>query len=156
RLGRAEPVTAMTAALVLACVAQRWYRGATLVALSVPAAAAITEFLLKPLIGRLSYGSLSFPSGHTTGVFAVAAAVTVLLLARRGGRPAARTLRLALSLAAFLGATAVAVAVVGVGFHYFTDTVGGAAVGIGTVLATALALDLVSAGWPRRRGHSPA
>ena len=36
----------------------------------------------------------------------------------------------------------VAIAVIGLGWHYFTDTVAGAAVGIGTVCALALILDL--------------
>ena len=36
----------------------------------------------------------------------------------------------------------VAVGVIGLRWHYFTDTVAGAAVGIGTVCALALVLDL--------------
>ena len=154
RLGRPKSIAAMTAALALACLVWRWYRGA-LLTLSVPAAGVITEFGLKPLFGRLDSGSLSFPSGHATGMFALAAAVTVLLFARPGGGRAARALRLLLSLAAFLVAAAVAIAMVGLGVHYFTDAVGGAAVGTGTVLATALALDLTGSGWRRRRERRP-
>ncbi len=55
-------------------------------------------------------------------------------------------------------AAAVAVAVIGLEFHYFTDTVGGAAVGIGTVLLTAIILDFLSSGLQRsreRRSLSP-
>ncbi len=41
---------------------------------------------------------------------------------------------------AFLFATAVAIAMVGLWYHYFTDIIGGAAVGSGTVVLTALVL----------------
>jgi membrane-associated phospholipid phosphatase len=63
-------------------------------------------------------------------------------------------LRLLLALAAVLAAGAVAVALVGLGIHYFTDTVGGAAVATAVVLATALILD--RPGPPRQwRRQSP-
>ena len=150
QLGGPVPVTVMIAALVLACIVWRRYRKAALVAISVPAAAAITERLLKPLIGRTPAGSLSFPSGHATGVFALAAAAALLLSAPLG-TAALRALRLLLSFTAFLIATAVAVALIGQDIHDFTDTVAGAAVGIGTALLTALILDLLRSA--RRNPH---
>ena len=52
-LGQPRAVAAMTAALALACVVCRRYRGAALMALSVPIAAVITELLLKPYIGLI-------------------------------------------------------------------------------------------------------
>ena len=133
-------VTVMTVALVLACLATRRPRGAALVAVAVPAAGALTELLLKPLIGRTMRGALSFPSGHSTGAFAVAGACAVLLAgpSRPGMRAAARLL---LTLAAYLAACAVAVALIGLGIHYFTDTIAGAAVGMAVVLVTAFILD---------------
>jgi membrane-associated phospholipid phosphatase len=133
--GEPVPFTAMTAALALACVLWRWYEGAALVAISVPFATAVTELVLKPLIGGTSWGN-PFPSGHVTSVFALATALTVLL-AR-----VPRQLRLALVVAAFLLAGAVTIGVIGAHMHHFSDTIGGAAVGIGTVLLTALILDL--------------
>jgi undecaprenyl-diphosphatase len=147
-LGQPIPVIVMTVALVVACLATRRWRGAALVAVAVPAAEAVTELLLKPLIGRTLYGGLSYPSGHATGVFVLAAAVTVLLAGPLRPRLAG-PLRLLLALAALLAAAAVAVALIGLGYHYFTDTVGGAAVAIGTVLGTALLVDKVVP--PRRR-----
>jgi membrane-associated phospholipid phosphatase len=138
--GTPIPVIVMTAALVVACLATRRWRGAALVAVAVPAAEAVTELMLKHLIGRTLYGGLSYPSGHATSAFVLAAAATVLLTGPLQPRLAA-PVRLLLALAALLVAAAVAVAVIGLGFHYFTDTVGGAAVAIGTVLATALLLD---------------
>ena len=147
-LGTPIPVIAMTAALVLACLVTRRWRGAVLVAVAVPAAQAVTELLLKPLIGRTLGGSLSFPSGHATSVFALATAVAILL-AGPLRPPIPATARLLLALAAVLAAGAVAIAVVGLGYHYFTDTVGGATVAIGMVLAIALMLDMFSPYWRR-------
>jgi undecaprenyl-diphosphatase len=145
--GGPGPVAVMALALALACLTRRRYRGAALVVISVPAASMITELVLKPLIGRLMWSTLSFPSGHTTSVFAVAAVLTVLLIGRPGVGPP-RAVRATIALAAFLAATLVAFALVAEGVHYFTDTVAGAAVGTGTVLATALIIDLL---WPATR-----
>jgi undecaprenyl-diphosphatase len=108
----------------------------------------ITERLLKPLVGRTALGFLSFPSGHATGTFALATAITVLL----AGTPrVSRAVRLAAAAIAFAVASVVAAAMIALGFHYFTDAIGGAAVGIGTVLATALVIDLVMLAWRHSR-----
>lgn len=134
--GESVPFTVLTASLALACVLWRRYRAAALVAISVPLATAVTELVLKPLIGGTSWGN-PFPSGHVTSVVAMATALTVLL-AR-----VPRRLRLVLACTAFLMAGAVALGVIGAQMHHFSDTIGGAAVGVGTVLATALVLDLL-------------
>lgn len=148
-LGDPMPVIAMTAALVLVCLVTRRWRAAVLVAVSVPAAAAASELVLKPLIDRTLVGDLSFPSGHETRVFALAAAFAVLLTSPVWPRiPAA--VRLFLAAAVLLTACAVALALVGLGQHYFTDTVAGAAVGAAVVLATAIILDRLA-----RRGDGP-
>src|ERR1035441_4157257 len=139
-IGDPVPVTVMTVALVVACLATHRWHGALLVAVAVPLASALTEFLLKPLVDRTMQGALSFPSGHTTGMFALAGVCTVLLAGP--SRPRTRVgWRVLLGLAAYLAATAVAVAMVGLGAHYFTDTAAGAAVGTSVVLLTALILD---------------
>lgn len=129
--GEPVPFTGIAAALALACVLRRRYEGAVLVAISVPLAVAITELVLKSVIGGTSWGN-PFPSGHVTSVAALATALTVLL-AR-----VPRRLCLVLVCTAFLMTGAVAVGVIGAQMHHFSDTVGGAAVGIGVVLATAL------------------
>jgi membrane-associated phospholipid phosphatase len=54
--------------------------------------------------------------------------------------------RLLLAAGAALIAAAVPLAMVALGFHYFTDIVAGTAVGIGTVLLTALLIDLARPG----------
>jgi membrane-associated phospholipid phosphatase len=148
--GEPVPAAAMAAALALACVWRRHYRGAALVALSVPLAAALTELVLKPLIGWTPWGD-PFPSGHVTTVAALATALTVLLASTPARTPP--LLRLAVAFPAFLMAAAVAVGVIGANMHHFTDTAGGAAVGTGTVLVTALVLDRLSRAHSQRRGE---
>jgi undecaprenyl-diphosphatase len=140
-LGDRLPVAVMAAALFLACLVTRRWRGAALVVVAVPVAHALTERILKPLVGRsLPNGTASFPSGHETRVSTLVAALAVLLVGPlRPSVPA--VIRLLLALAMLATAGAVALALVGKGAHYFTDTVGGAAVGTALVLATAFFLD---------------
>jgi undecaprenyl-diphosphatase len=152
RPGGLHDIVGMTAALVLVCLLWRRYRGAALAAISIPAAALITERLLKPLVGRTALGFLSFPSGHATGTFALATAITVLLA---GAPRVPRAVRLAAAVIAFAVASVVAAAMIALGFHYFTDAVAGAAVGTGTVLASALVIDLVMLAWLRSREPPP-
>jgi undecaprenyl-diphosphatase len=158
-LGGLAPVTMMTAALALACLATRRWRGAALACLAVPAAVTLTEYVLKPVTGRIIRGYPSFPSGHATALFALAATCAVLLAGPARPRlPGA--VRLLLALGAVTVAAAVAIAMVAQGYHYFTDTVAGTAVGIGMVLLAALLIDWV-AGSPRawsplrRAGDAP-
>ncbi len=151
-VGTLEPVALMTAALVLACLATRRWTGALLAAGAVPVAAGLTEYVLKPYVGQ-AIGQ-SFPSGHATSMFALAASCAVLLVdpPRRRVPAAVRSL---LVVMAFVLATAVAAAMVATGAHRFTDAVGGAAVGTAVVLACALTLDLV-AGRRRRAAARPS
>lgn len=141
--GTLLPVSLMTAALVLACVLTRRWSGAVLAAVVVPAGVVLAEYVLKPLIGRTMLGALSFPSGHVTAVFALAGACAVLLVDPPGHRVPGPA-RLLLAFAALLAASAVAVATVAQAAHYFTDVVGGAAVGTGVVLACTLTLDVLA------------
>ena len=76
--GELVPVLAAAAALLLACILRRLNSEAALVAVSVPLAAALAQFALKPLIGRTHWGD-PFPSGHVTRVVAVATVLAVLL-----------------------------------------------------------------------------
>lgn len=146
-LGTLGPVTLMTLALILACAATRRWSGAVLAVVAEPAAISLTEYLLKPLIGRVCHGWLSFPSGHATSLFALAAICAVLLTGP--GRRLPRVLRWFGVLVALLIAATVGAVMVAIGAHYVTDVVGGAAVGIGIVLTCALALDLTGKA-PRR------
>lgn len=154
-LGNQHTVTIICVLLVLACLAFRRPRSALLVAVAVPLASLITEDVLKPLSGRTLGGGLSFPSGHETAISSVAVAAIVALTGpARPPLPAA--LRWTLVAVAAAAAAVVAPALVAVHFHYFTDTIGGAAVGTGTVLATALGLDALTAWLARTRAAGDA
>jgi membrane-associated phospholipid phosphatase len=151
-LGTLGPVTLMTLALVLACLATRRWTGAVLAAVAEPAATGLTEYVLKPSLGQ-AIGQ-SFPSGHATSMFALAAICAVLLV-DPPRRQVPGTVRLLGVFMALLLAAAVAAAMVAMGAHRFTDAVGGAAVGIAVVLACALTLDLVASRRPREPAAPP-
>ena len=90
-----------------------------------PAAAVLDQFVIKPLVGRLYQGELSFASGSVTVIAAVGTA-WVLAVPRRF-RPAA----------AVVGSLSVAlmiVAVIALRWHYPTDALAGVVLGVGVVL----------------------
>jgi len=154
-LGTLAPVALIVLALVFACAVTRRWTGAALTAIAVPAAIGLTEYVLKPVIGR-GLGQ-SLPSGHAAAMFALAAVCAVLLV-DPPGRRVRGVIRLLLVLAALTVAAAVSAAMVAIGAHHFTDTAAGAAVGTGLVLASALVLDLAAGRRRRlrRRGASAA
>ncbi|MGW3961195.1 phosphatase PAP2 family protein [Amycolatopsis sp. NPDC005003] len=99
-------------------------------ALAVPVLAILlTTWLLKPLYDRWKNDTLVYPSGHTVSLVAV---LTVLVLVTR------RAVVAALSAVALLAAAA---GLVGMGYHYLTDVVGG----------TLFAVSVVLFSWPARR-----
>jgi hypothetical protein len=124
----------LTAVIVVACLLAGRISGAILAAAAVPAAIGLTEDLIKPLVHRTYLDVLSYP----------AATVTVLLLA---SPQLARctVLRVLIPAAAWVVVAVVAVGVMAVRFHYFTDTVAGAAVGTVSVCVLAFVLDLAQA-----------
>ena len=154
-VGTLGPVALMTLALIAACAVTRNWPGAVLAGVAEPVAVGLTEYVLKPYVGgALGQG---FPSGHAASMFALAAICAVLLAGPAPSRPSRAFLavRLLLILAALLLAAAVAAAMVAIAAHTFTDAVGGAAVGVGVVLACALALDRVT-GRAYRARRAPA
>ena len=139
--GSMIPASVLCAAIVVTCLLTGRLNGALLAVVYALVAIGLTEALLKPLIHRTYLGSLVYPSGHTTAVFTLAATVTVLLLIPP--QPArAGALRVLIPAAAFVLGIVVVIALIGLRWHYFTDTVAGAAVGIGTVCGLTLVLDL--------------
>jgi membrane-associated phospholipid phosphatase len=141
--GSPVPAAVLSAVIAVTCLLAGRLNGAVLAAAAVPVANGLVEGLLKPLVHRTYLGDVAYPSGHTTAIFALAATVTVLLLVPP--RPAgAGALRVLIPAAAFVAGVVVAIGLIGLRFHYFTDTVAGAAVGIGTVCGLALLLDLPS------------
>lgn len=139
-LGGGQMSAVLTAILVLGCLLVRRFNGAMLALVSVVIAAGLTEFVLKPLVHETISGSLAYPSGHMTSLFALIGVVGVLMLnpPRQRPRPRVRVL-LMLCLVAIGGI--VAVALIGLSYHYFTDTIAGAALGGGVALAATFPLD---------------
>ena len=98
--------------------------------------------MLKHLVDRTHFGQLSFPSGHTASAMTLATVLGVLLH-DPARETATRVARAALVVVACAVTALAAVGVIGLRWHYFTDTVGGVALGTGTVLTLAFLIDLV-------------
>jgi len=139
RLGNPAPAAILVAAVAGAAAAARRWSGVLLAIIGTLTAVTVTELILKPLIGRLRFGELSFPSGHTTAVAAVAIAAAVLIGSAQWPRSIA--LRVLAAVAAVAVAVGVAMSLVAQHVHYLTDTVGGYCVAVATVLGVALGLD---------------
>lgn len=138
-LGDPAQAAIVVVAVASAAAAARRWSGVLLAIIGTTTAVALTELILKPLIGRFRFGELSFPSGHTTAVAAVAMAAAILISGAQW--PRSITLRLLAAVAAIAVAVGVAVSLVAQHVHYLTDTVGGYCVAVATVLAVALGLD---------------
>lgn len=143
-----DPSTVIATALVLAnmLAVQRRWRAAVLAVVAPGLGGALTELVLKPLVGRTKGGGLAFPSGHTTGAFCLAF-VAALLLIQPGEPPFPVWLRSAVGLGGLALAAGTATALVALRAHYATDTVGGIGVAIVAVVGAALTLDAI--GRPR-------
>ena len=146
-LGSPAVVLLGSVALAGVAAARRWRRAVALALLAASPAGAATEFLLKPLIGvRKDPGApYGFPSGHTTGAVALALVIVVLLLPRPGMHLGPGAVRVALGVLALVLAAGTAVAVVALGFHRTTDTVGGVATAVLVVLTLAAVADFAVA-----------
>ncbi|MFI6686466.1 phosphatase PAP2 family protein [Streptomyces sp. NPDC050485] len=135
-----EPVGAATlvVATVTGCLLLRRPRAAVLVVGVGMTVGATT--LLKHLVGRTIHGGyLSYPSGHTAFVTALALVVALLATGRLGlGRTAGTLLVLAVAL--FAGA-AMGWAQVALGAHYPTDVLGGWCTALAVIPATAWLVD---------------
>lgn len=139
--GSLHAAVPLTAAVVAGCLLARRLNGAVLAAVAVPAAVGVNDGLCKPLFHRTYLGILSYPSGHAATMSALAATLVILLYV--GPHSAkARVPRVVVWSAGWAAAVVVAAGVIGLRWHYFTDTVAGAAVGTGTACGLALLLDL--------------
>jgi undecaprenyl-diphosphatase len=135
------PAGLVSLAMVAVCLLTGRRNGAVLAAAAVPVTAALNDAVLKPLVQRTIGGHPAYPSGHVASILAVTTMLAILLV--WPPRPLVpRPVRLLILIAAGLVACGVAVAVVALRWHYFSDTLGGAATGAGTVCALALLLDL--------------
>ena len=116
----------------------RRVRGALLVALAPAVAAAVTEWLVKPLVHRTKDGWLAYPSGHTSGFGALALAVLLIVL---GQRLFSRAMRVTVAVISSLLLLACILGLVAYDYHYATDVIGGFCVAVGAVVGVALAVD---------------
>jgi membrane-associated phospholipid phosphatase len=130
-LGNTSVFASLIGAVVLAAVLLRDRIGAVVALVAGPLALAATELVGKPLVGRREGGGYGFPSGHTTAI-ATVVALALLVAYRRGGL---RGLLVVAPVAVIV--PAMALALMRLNWHLFTDTVAGALVGGGTVLGLA-------------------
>jgi membrane-associated phospholipid phosphatase len=140
--GSTIPLIAVSIAIAVGCLIARRPNGVALAVTAVPVTAFLDDTVLKHLVDRTHFGQLSFPSGHTASAMTVATVLGILLHDPLR-RTATRLARAALVAVACTVTALVAVGVIGLRWHYFTDTVGGVALGTGTVLALAFLIDLV-------------
>jgi membrane-associated phospholipid phosphatase len=117
------PVLAL---LVVWCLytSRRW--DALFVVLGPAIAVAANTWLLKPLFDRWKGDTLVYPSGHTVSMVATLVVVFVLVHGQ------ARTIT---AIAGAVLLVAVTIGMIGLGYHYLTDVVGGTFFAVSAVLA---------------------
>lgn len=142
-LGEPAGAAMLIVAAVAGCLLLRRPRAAVLVV--VGAAMTVgTATLLKHLVGRTIHGdgNLSYPSGHTAFLTALALIGALLATGRFGlGRTAGTSLVLA---AALVAGAAMGWAQVALGAHYPTDVLGGWCTALVVTPATAWLVDQVA------------
>ncbi|WP_405922788.1 phosphatase PAP2 family protein [Streptomyces sp. NBC_00035] len=139
-LGEPAGAAMLVLAAVTGCLLLRRPRAAVLVVVGVSMTVG-TATLLKSLVGRTIHGddNLSYPSGHTAFLTALALMVALVATARLGlGRTAGTLLVLA---AALVAGAAMGWAQVALGAHYPTDVLGGWCTALAVVPATAWLVD---------------
>ncbi|MFD5429571.1 phosphatase PAP2 family protein [Streptomyces sp. NPDC127084] len=146
-LGEPGGAATLVVAAVAGCLLLRRPRAAVLVVAGAGLTVGTTT-LLKPLVGRTIHdGHLSYPSGHTAFVTALALVGALLATGRLGlGRTAGTTLVLA---AALVAGAAMGWAQVALGAHYPTDVLGGWCTALAVIPATAWLVDRVADAGPR-------
>jgi undecaprenyl-diphosphatase len=131
------PMTVLLAVVAgIAAVRCNW-RLAAVTVISPLLALLLTERVLKPVVHRTHLGGLAYPSGHESAPACLATILAILAM-RTGWRLAVKLAALA---ALVLYVSLCGVALVGVFYHYATDTVGAACLSAACVLATALIVD---------------
>lgn len=138
-LGEPGGAVTLVVVAVVGCLLLRCPRTAVL-AVAGSGVAVGTATLLKFLVGRTIHGdNLSYPSGHTAFVTALAVVVALLTAGRLGlGRTGGTLLVLG---AAVVAGAAMGWAQVALGAHYPTDVLGGWCTALAVIPATAWLVD---------------
>jgi membrane-associated phospholipid phosphatase len=118
-------------------------RLAVLAVLGPALAGGLVDLVLKPLFDRHLETMLSFPSGHTAATASLAL-VVIFAMIGPGRLPWPFVVRWLIALAATASVPIIAIALVGGGYHYATDTIGGLFVAVGCVLLVALLIDAIA------------
>ncbi|MEV7735906.1 phosphatase PAP2 family protein [Streptomyces sp. NPDC088921] len=142
-LGEPAGSAMVVAVAVAGCLLLRRPRAAVLMVAGAGLAVG-TATLLKHVVGRTIHGpgNLSYPSGHTAFLTALAFVAALLATERLGlGRTAGTSLVL---VAALVAGTAMGWAEVALGAHYPTDALGGWCTALAVVPATAWVIDRVA------------
>jgi membrane-associated phospholipid phosphatase len=121
---------------LIVALRRRWWSAAVAV-VACPAAGLICVYLLKRFFDRYKEGALAYPSGHSTQVVIAMSLLVMIVSARLWVVVLAATV----SLLGMIG-------MVAVGYHYMTDTIGGALLGTAIVC---LAAQLAGATAPTSR-----
>ncbi|MEE1786630.1 phosphatase PAP2 family protein [Streptomyces sp. SP17BM10] len=146
-LGEPVGAAALVVPVVAGCLLLRRPRAAVFVVVGVGLAVGVAT-LLKHLAGRTIHGdNLSYPSGHTAFLTALALAVATVATRRRGrdgpGPGTPLVFAAALAAGAVMGWAQVAL-----GAHYPTDVLGGWCTALAVVPATAWLVDRPRPGRP--------
>ncbi|MDX3225350.1 phosphatase PAP2 family protein [Streptomyces sp. ME19-01-6] len=138
-LGEPAGAATLVVSAVTGCLLLRRPRAAVLIVVGVGMAVG-TATLLKSLVGRTIHdGNLSYPSGHTAFLTALALVMALLATGRLGlGRTAGTSLVLG---AALVAGAAMGWAQVALGAHYPTDVLGGWCTALAVIPATAWLID---------------
>ncbi|MEN8651548.1 phosphatase PAP2 family protein [Streptomyces sp. 21So2-11] len=148
-LGEPAGAATLVVAAVTGCLLLRRPRAAVLIVAGVGMTVGTTT-LLKSLVGRTIHdGHLSYPSGHTAFLTALALMVALLATGRRSlGKSAGTLLVLA---AALVAGAAMGWAQVALGAHYPTDVLGGWCTALAVIPATAWLVDRMADVGRRKR-----
>ncbi|MGW3496867.1 phosphatase PAP2 family protein [Streptomyces sp. NPDC001020] len=149
-LGEPDGAAMLVVAVVTGCLLLRRPRAAVLIVAGAGLTVGTTS-LIKPLAGRTIHGAhLSYPSGHTAFLTALALMVALVVVGRLSlGRTAGTLLVLA---SALVAGAAMGWAQVALGAHYPTDALGGWCTALAVTPATAWLVDwMADAGRQERR-----
>ncbi len=141
-VARGLPIALMLGAVIATVVALSWDRRRAITCLVAPLVAlGMSEYIMKPLVGRAvpsgAVQGLSYPSGHITVTAAVVASAVLAVPPRW---------RMVALYVGMVVDVAVAVLLILLRYHYLTDIVGGVAVAIGTTLLFDVVVHLHLAG----------